>query len=77
MDSLIEAFGSVISVFQFIFSLLQTIIEGVWGIYKIILNIPKTIDSILHIMPIQLYAPFSTFLTLYFIIMIFKLFRKG
>ena len=64
-------------VFNFIYSLLDTIIDGVFGTIEIISSIIELIISITRILPNPLYPCFLTFLSLYGVIFTFKIFRKG
>lgn len=68
---------SIVEVFNFIGSLLSTIIEGITGIISIIKSILNLLLSITRILPSPLYPCFITFITLYSTIFIYKLFRKG
>ena len=64
-------------VFDFIYSLLDTIIEGVFGTIEIISSIIELIISITRILPNPLYPCFLAFVSLYGVIFTFKIFRKG
>ena len=64
-------------VFDFIYSLLDTIIDGIFGIVEIISSLIELIISITKILPNPLYPCLLVFLSLYSVIFIYKIFRKG
>ena len=72
-----EIFDSVVAVFNFIGDLLQTIIEGITGIGIIFTHIFNLLFSIITILPTQLYLITYTFLGIFSILYVYKLFRKG
>lgn len=76
MDVLINAFQGVIEVFKFIYSVLETIINGIYGCFQVLTNIFNTFNGIFRLMPTELYIPFLTFLNLYIVISLFKLIKK-
>ena len=49
MDAIADFFGSVIAVFDFIFSILQTIIDGISGITSVIVNVIDLINNVVKI----------------------------
>ena len=72
-----EIFDTLISVFDFIYSLLDTIIQGIYGVIKIVSSLLELMISIARILPNPLYACFISFITLYGVIFTYKIFRKG
>lgn len=68
---------SVKAVFDFIYSLLSTIIEAINGITLIFENIFTIIFNIIRVFPTSMYLIIFTFISLYLTIIIYKLFRKG
>ena len=64
-------------VFDFINSVLSTIIEGIYGTIRIIGSIFNLIISITRILPNPLYSCLLGFLTLYVTIFTYKIIRKG
>ena len=72
-----EIFQPVIDFFNFVGSLLTTITEGIFGISTIIYSIINLIYSITRILPSPMYPCFVGFMTLYYTIFVYKLFRKG
>lgn len=72
-----EIFDSLVAVFNFIYSILQTIIDGIYGVIQIFGSITNLILSITKILPEPLYSTFYFFISLYVIIFTYKIFRKG
>lgn len=72
-----DIFQPLIDVFNFIYSILDTIISGIFGILVIISSIINFILQITLILPNPLYPCFITFVSLYSVIFIFKIYRKG
>ena len=70
-------FQPVIDVFDFIVSILSTIVEGITGITLIIKNLISLLLSITRILPDPLYPCLFVFLSIYSTIFIFKIVRKG
>lgn len=68
---------SVKAVFDFIYSLLDTIISGIYGVIDIISSVIQLIISICKIIPNPLYSAFLFFISLYLVIFTYKIFRKG
>lgn len=68
---------SIYQVFNFIVSVLQTIIEGINGLTSILGSLVNLILSISKIIPEPLYSCFMTFLALYSTIFIYKIIRQG
>lgn len=67
----------VVDVFNFILSILSTIIDGITGITSILLSIFNLILSICRILPNPLYPCFMLFISLYSTIFVYKIVRKG
>lgn len=76
MDALLAAFEGVFQVFKFIYSVLETIVNGIYGCFQILTNIFATFNGIFRLMPTELYIPFLSFLNLYIVISLFKLIKK-
>lgn len=72
-----DIFQPVIDVFSFIASVLSIIVEGITGISSIIRSILDLLLSITRILPNPLYPCLVSFITLYSVIFIYKLVRKG
>lgn len=72
-----EIFNGVITVFDFIVSLLGTITEGIFSCVELLLQILNLINSICKILPSPLYYTLVSFVSVYSSIFIYKLFRKG
>lgn len=70
-------FQPVIDVFSFIYGILQTIINGIYGCVAIIVNLFDMIIDITRIIPDPLYTLFIVFVNVYFTIAVYKIFRKG
>ena len=68
---------AIYEVFNFISSVLSTIIEGISGLTSILGSLLNLILSICRILPNPLYPCFISFLTLYSTIFIYKIIRKG
>ena len=72
-----DFFQPVIDVFSFIGSILSSIIDGIYGTIQIISSLFELILSIFRIFPNPLYACLLTFVSIYSVIFIYKIFRKG
>lgn len=68
---------AIFSVFNFINSILSTIIKGIRGTIDIINSVINLLISITRIIPNPLYGAFIVFITLYGIIFTYKIFRQG
>ena len=68
---------AIYEVFNFIYSLLDTIIKGVSGAVSIVTSTIQLIYNISLIIPNPLYGAFLSFLSLYVVIFTYKIFRKG
>lgn len=64
-------------VIQFVYSLLGTIVEGIYGIVSIINAIFTLVNNMIAILPNPLYNCLLFFISLYLIIFVYKIFRKG
>lgn len=67
----------VVDFFNFVGSLLNTIVEGISGLVSIISSIVNLLISFTRILPSPLYPCFLTFISLYSTIFVYKIFRKG
>ena len=72
-----EFLKSVGLVFDFIFSIFENIVNGIYGTIDIIRSIIELIFNITKILPNPLYGTLYTFLTLFLVIFTYKIFRKG
>ena len=72
-----EIFDTLVAVFDFIFSILNTIIDGITGCVEIVLAIISFLNSICRILPSPLYQTFLAFLSVYSTIFVYKIFRQG
>ena len=72
-----EIFESVVAVFNFIFSVLETIVNGISGITSILVNVISLLLSITKILPTSLYVITYSFISVFSIVFLFKLIRKG
>lgn len=72
-----DIFDPIIQVFQFIVTLLDTIINGIVGILAIIGGLLDIFEQIFKILPNPLYPCFLTFLAVYLAIFTYKIFRQG
>lgn len=72
-----EIFQPIIDVFNFIYSILETIIKGIYGCVEIVISLFEMIVEITRIIPDPLYTLFIVFVNLYFTIAVYKIFRKG
>ena len=70
-------FDPIVSVFNFIGSVLSTIIEAITGITSITASILNLVVSIMRILPNPLYPCLLAFLGLFSVILGFKIIRKG
>ena len=68
---------SVFAVFDFIGSILSTIVDGISGTVSIITSLINLIFSIIKILPSPLYQCAYVFISLYLVIFTYKIFRKG
>lgn len=72
-----EIIDSIVYVFDFIYSVFDTIIQGIFGLISITTNLIGLANSIIRILPNPLYPCMLVFLNLYLVIFIFKVTRKG
>lgn len=72
-----DFFQPVIDFFDFVGSVLSTIIDGISGLCSIVASIIQLIISITRILPSPLYPCLLVFLTLYSTIFIYKIIRQG
>lgn len=72
-----DFFESVKAIFDFIYSIFDTIIQGIFGLISIVTNLIGLANSIIRILPNPLYPCMLVFLNLYLVIFIFKVTRKG
>lgn len=72
-----EIFQPVIDVFNFIASILDTIIKGIYGIIAIITSLLDIFIDIGRILPHPLSSTFVAFLGVWSVLVAFKIFRKG
>ena len=72
-----DFFQPVIDVFNFIYSILDTIIKGITGCVGIVVSLVDIVVEIARIIPEPLYTVFMIFFDLYIVIATYKLFRKG
>lgn len=72
-----EFLKSVGLVFDFIYSIFENIVNGIYGTIDIIRSIVELIFNITKILPNPLYGTLYTFLTLFLVIFTYKIFRKG
>ena len=72
-----EIFDSLVAVFNFIYSILNTIISGIYGVIQVFTSIFNLIVSITEIFPQPLYSTFCFFIALYVTIFAYKIFRQG
>lgn len=72
-----EVFDVLSDVFNFIGKIFSTIYEGIYGIISVISSFFNLLFNIIRILPNPLYPCMLSFLSLYLIIFIYKLFRKG
>lgn len=72
-----EIIDSIVYVFDFIYSVFDTIIQGIFGLITIVTNLIGLANSIIRILPNPLYPCMLVFLNLYLVIFIFKVTRKG
>lgn len=68
---------SITAVFDFIYSVLSTIITAISGITNLIYNIFGLVFDFAQILPGELYIIFNVFEVLFITILIYKLIRKG
>ena len=72
-----DFFQPVIDFFNFIGSVLSTIIDGITGLCSIITSVIQLIISITRILPSPLYPCLMVFLGLYSTIFVYKIIRQG
>ena len=72
-----DFFQPVIDFFNFIGSIIDTIINGINGLTSIISSIIHLLYSITRILPSPLYPCFIAFLGIYSTIFIYKIIRQG
>lgn len=72
-----EIFDPIIDVFNFILSILDTIIQGITGITSLIFNIFDLFNNIIKVLPTPLYVVSVSFIGVFSTIFIYKLVRKG
>lgn len=70
-----DIFKGLVAVFDFIYSLLDTIINGIRGITSIITNIINLILSLIRILPTSLYLITFSFVGVFSVVFIFKLIK--
>ena len=67
---------SIIAIFDFIYSIFDTIYNGIYGIIKIVESFINFIFSIIKILPNPLYPCMLAFMSVYLAIFIYKIFRN-
>lgn len=72
-----EFLQPVVDFFNFVGSVLSTIIEGISGLTSIITSIINLLISITRILPSPLYPCLLAFLGVYLTIFIYKIIRQG
>ena len=65
------------TLFDFIVSILGTIVDGIYGCIQIITSLINLFLSIIKILPSPLYQCCYIFISLYLVIFTYKIFRKG
>lgn len=68
---------TIVSVFDFLYSILDTIINGIKGITLLIYNVIALFNNIIKVLPTPLYLVSITFIGVYTTLFIYKLVRKG
>lgn len=68
---------AITSIFNFIYSIFDTIYQGIYGTISIIRSVINFIFSIIKILPNPLYGITFAFLSIYLTIFIYKIFRQG
>ena len=69
--------SSLIAIFDFIYSIFDSIYKGIYGLIKIIEATINFIFSIIRILPNPLYGCMFAFVSVYLVIFIYKIFRQG
>lgn len=72
-----DIFDSVVAVFNFIYSLLTTIIDGIYGTIQVITAIVNLLFNIIRLLPDPLYSTLYFFISLYIVIFTYKITRQG
>lgn len=72
-----DIFQPIIDVFDFISSILSTIINGISGVLSIFASILNFLNTIMRILPNPYYPCFLAFISVYGAIFTYKIFRKG
>lgn len=68
---------SIVAIFDFIYSIFDSIYKGIYGIIKIIQSTINFIFSIIRILPNPLYGCMFAFVSVYLVVFIYKILRKG
>ena len=76
-EALANFFKPVVDVFNFIASVIGTIIDGIQGLTDILYSIIELILAITRILPNPLYPCLISFLGVYTTIFIYKIIRQG
>lgn len=72
-----EIFDSLVAVFNFIYSIFQTIVDGIYGTIQVITSIVNLLFTIIKILPNPLYSTLYFFISLYIVIFTYKITRQG
>lgn len=68
---------SILAIFDFIYSIFDTIIQGIYGCIELVTSIVNLIINITKIIPSPMYQCLLAFLSLFIVIFSYKIFRKG
>ena len=68
---------AIYAIFNFIYSIFDTIYKGIYGIIKIIESSINFVFSIIKILPNPLYGVMFAFVSVYLAIFVYKIFRTG
>ena len=69
--------NSIIAVFDFIYTMLDSIYKGIFGIIKIAESTINFVFAAIRILPDPLYGCLSIFVSFYLSIFVYKIIRKG
>lgn len=72
-----EFLESISAVFDFIYSVFDTIVKGIYGIISLITSLVNLVINITKILPNPLYPCFIVFVNLYLVIFTYQIIRKG
>ena len=68
---------SIVAVFDFIYSVFSTIVDGIYGIISLVTSLINLVINITKILPNPLYPCFIVFVNLYLVIFTYQIIRKG